>query len=77
MRKWVYGVGFPQGNEDIYLERYKFHNEDVLNYFKDRPGDLLVVPKDKQHRFMLTETKTIKCVRLFQDKAGWVPVYRN
>lgn len=40
------------------------------------PGDLIVVPKDRHHRFFLTDRKTIRCVRLFQDKAGWVPHYR-
>jgi 1,2-dihydroxy-3-keto-5-methylthiopentene dioxygenase len=40
------------------------------------PGDLLVVPKDRHHRFFLTDSKQIRCVRLFQDSAGWVPHYR-
>jgi 1,2-dihydroxy-3-keto-5-methylthiopentene dioxygenase len=40
------------------------------------PGDLIVVPKDRHHRFMLTEQKTIRCVRLFQDRSGWTPHYR-
>lgn len=39
-------------------------------------GDLIVVPKDRFHRFMLTEDKHIRCVRLFRDAAGWVPRYR-
>ncbi len=39
-------------------------------------GDLIVVPKDRHHRFFLTETKQIRCVRLFQDSSGWVPHYR-
>jgi 1,2-dihydroxy-3-keto-5-methylthiopentene dioxygenase len=39
-------------------------------------GDLIVVPKDRYHRFYLTETKQIRCVRLFQDTSGWVPHYR-
>ena len=39
-------------------------------------GDLIVVPKDRHHRFFLTDRKTIRCVRLFQDKSGWVPHYR-
>ncbi|MCA9712614.1 MAG: cupin domain-containing protein [Myxococcales bacterium] len=39
-------------------------------------GDLLVVPADLHHRFMLTERKHIRCVRLFKDSAGWVPHYR-
>lgn len=41
-----------------------------------RPGDLIVVPKDRHHRFLLTAEKTIRCVRLFQDRKGWVPHYR-
>lgn len=40
-------------------------------------GDLLVVPADLHHRFMLTERKHIRCVRLFKDSAGWVPHYRH
>lgn len=40
-------------------------------------GDLLVVPANLHHRFMLTERKQIRCVRLFKDSAGWVPHYRN
>lgn len=43
MRKWIYGVGCPKGNEDIYLKRFREHNNDVENYFKDRPQDLLVM----------------------------------
>jgi 1,2-dihydroxy-3-keto-5-methylthiopentene dioxygenase len=39
-------------------------------------GDLIVVPKDRHHRFLLTDDKHIRCVRLFQDRAGWVPHYR-
>ena len=38
--------------------------------------DLIVVPAKRYHRFMLTDCKTIRCVRLFKDKAGWVPHYR-
>jgi 1,2-dihydroxy-3-keto-5-methylthiopentene dioxygenase len=40
------------------------------------PGDLIVVPKDRHHRFLLTDAKTIRCVRLFRDTSGWVPRYR-
>lgn len=40
------------------------------------PGDLIVVPKHRHHRFFLTDSKQIRCVRLFQDRAGWVPHYR-
>lgn len=39
-------------------------------------GDLIVVPAKRHHRFFLTETKSIRCVRLFKDPAGWVAHYR-
>jgi 1,2-dihydroxy-3-keto-5-methylthiopentene dioxygenase len=40
------------------------------------PGDLIVVPKGKHHRFELTALRRIHCVRLFKDPAGWVARYR-
>ncbi len=43
MRKWIYGVGSPEGNEDIYVDRFKCHYEEVIEYFKDRPHDLLIM----------------------------------
>jgi len=46
-----------------------------MRVFVER-GDLIVVPKQRHHRFLLTEQKTIRCVRLFRDTSGWVPHYR-
>ena len=43
---------------------------------KVTPGDLIVVPARRYHRFELTAARTIRCVRLFQDSSGWVPHYR-
>lgn len=43
MRQWIYGVGCPEGNEDVYVARYERHNREVLEYFRDRPDDLLVM----------------------------------
>jgi hypothetical protein len=43
MRKWIYGVGCPEGNENIYIRRFEEHNREVLEYFKDRSKDLLVL----------------------------------
>lgn len=40
-------------------------------------GDLIIVPKNRHHRFMLTDQKTIRCVRLFKDSSGWTPHYRG
>jgi 1,2-dihydroxy-3-keto-5-methylthiopentene dioxygenase len=40
-------------------------------------GDLIVVPANRFHRFLLTDRKHIECVRLFKDSSGWVPQYRE
>ncbi len=47
MRKWIYGVGCPAGNEDIYTRRFDAHNREVLSHFSNRPGDLLVLELSK------------------------------
>jgi 1,2-dihydroxy-3-keto-5-methylthiopentene dioxygenase len=39
------------------------------------PGDLINVPAGTRHWFDLCEEKTIRAVRLFLDKSGWVPHY--
>lgn len=43
LRVWIYGSGRPAGNEPRWLERYRAHNAQVREYFRHRPGDLLVV----------------------------------
>jgi hypothetical protein len=43
MRTWIYGVGCPEGNEALYLDRYNAHNRDVLAHFAGRPDDFLVM----------------------------------
>ena len=43
MREWIYGSGHPKNNEDIYVARYERHNREVLEYFKERSNDLLVL----------------------------------
>jgi cupin superfamily acireductone dioxygenase involved in methionine salvage len=35
-----------------------------------------VVPAGRWHRFLLTEARSIRAVRLFKDASGWVPHYR-
>lgn len=49
MREWIYGVGSPQNQEKVYLDRYRQHNQEVIEYFKDRPQDLLVISWEKGH----------------------------
>jgi 1,2-dihydroxy-3-keto-5-methylthiopentene dioxygenase len=38
-------------------------------------GDLINVPKGTQHWFDLCNDRTIRAIRLFQDKSGWTPQY--
>jgi hypothetical protein len=43
MREWIYGIGMPQGHEQIYRARYEKHNREVLSHFSRRTSDLLVL----------------------------------
>ncbi|WP_127844465.1 sulfotransferase family protein [Psychroflexus aestuariivivens] len=43
LHEWLYGNGVLEGNEDLYLKRYRAHYEEVKAYFKDRPDDLIVM----------------------------------
>jgi len=38
-------------------------------------GDLINVPRGTQHWFDLCNDRNIRCIRLFQDSAGWSPEY--
>ena len=40
-------------------------------------GDLINVPKGTLHWFDLCADRTIRAIRLFQDKSGWVPSYTD
>jgi len=40
-------------------------------------GDLIIIPAGKHHRFTLTPSKAIRCVRLFLSNEGWAPLYRD
>lgn len=48
MHRFIYGVPFPSGNEAIYLDRYRKHNQEVIAYFKNRPEDLLIIDLEKE-----------------------------
>lgn len=43
MRELIYGVATPIGNEGVYLERFKRHNDEVRAFFSGREGDLLAI----------------------------------
>jgi 1,2-dihydroxy-3-keto-5-methylthiopentene dioxygenase len=38
-------------------------------------GDLINVPLGTRHWFDLCDDRTIRAIRLFQDKSGWTPYY--
>lgn len=38
-------------------------------------GDLVNVPNGTRHWFNLCDTRTIRCIRLFEDVSGWTPHY--
>ena len=67
-------VRFTLGGEGIFDIRSK---DDRWMRVVVEAGDLIVVPAGRHHRFLLTEKKAIRCVRLFKDRAGWVPHYRE
>lgn len=44
MRRWIYGTGSPVGHEKTYQARFSAHNRAVMDHFRDRPSQLLVLP---------------------------------
>jgi hypothetical protein len=47
MRRFIYGIGSPAGNESAYRARYREHNKAVIQYFATRPADLLIMDLTK------------------------------
>jgi len=43
MRKFIYGFGNPIQHQRKYLDRYERHNKEVVDYFKEKRQDLLVI----------------------------------
>ena len=46
MIQFIYHHPYPAGNENDFLSVYLKHNEEVLEYFSNRPQDLLVLNLD-------------------------------
>jgi Sulfotransferase domain len=42
-RRIVYGKAMPHGYKESHIQRYEEHNAEVEAYFRDKPGQLLVV----------------------------------
>ena len=53
LREFIYGQGkgSPIGNEQLYVQRFQKHNQDVVEYFERFPGQLLVIDITKQARW--------------------------
>ena len=49
MHEWIYGKGkgLPKNNKKNTIEVYNNHNKKVMEYFKDRPKDLLIIDFSK------------------------------
>ena len=43
LRRTLYGLPFPDVTAEQLQQRYLQHNQNVQNYFKDRPNDFLVI----------------------------------
>ncbi len=43
--EWIYGrgKGLPKDDKENTIKIYSNHNNEVINYFKDRPQDLLII----------------------------------
>jgi len=47
IQKWMYGVDQLKGNEEAVRRVYEAKNQEMIDYFKDRPDDLLIVDLEK------------------------------
>ncbi|MBL1436961.1 MAG: sulfotransferase family protein [Rhodobacteraceae bacterium] len=47
LRSWMYGVERLSGNEALYCKKYDAQNAEIVEYFADRPDDLLVMDLSK------------------------------
>jgi hypothetical protein len=41
LHQTIYGCPYPLGHEEIWLDRYNLHNQEVATYFATRPDDYL------------------------------------
>ena len=56
---------------------FSIHDEQARLVFQIEvgPGDLINVPAQTAHWFDLCQERTIQCIRLFKNPAGWSPIY--
>ena len=89
--EWIYGrgKGLPKNNREHAIAVYNNHNEEVMNYFSDRPDDLLVLDFTKGDRwekvcaFLDKEIPGIpfphynKTSEIEKKKTGWKSKFRK
>ena len=46
--------------------------DDAWMRIEVRAGDLIVIPAFRWHRFFLGMARSIRCIRMFRDPAGWI-----
>lgn len=57
---------------------FHLHPEDgPIFSIEVRKGDMINVPRGMLHWFHLSEKRTVRAIRLFQDPAGWTPHYTD
>ncbi|MCP3982044.1 MAG: cupin domain-containing protein [bacterium] len=52
-------------------------NDDAVFRIQVEAGDMINVPRGTLHWFDLCDESRIRCIRLFQDPAGWLPHYTD
>lgn len=60
--RYIYGFDNPVDHEKVYVERFEKHNQEVLEYFKDRPDDLLIIN--------ISEENALSKVSAFLDRSS-------
>jgi|GEM_PF-111338 len=51
IRSIIYGKGSPLGNESLYLEKYKQHKQEVIQYFKGKPHKLFILDLNDEKKW--------------------------
>ena len=62
-RLWLYGLPNPMSNDDVFLNKYKAHNQEVINYFSGR-NCLLVIDCNEENKWEEYVTFLISLFRL-------------
>ncbi len=57
---------------------FGFESEDLRKFLiRVEAGDYIVIPAKSYHWFYMNSGTGIKALRIFKDKTGWTPVYKE